>query len=1130
PPPAPPLPKKSPSTAKAAGLDSSSDLSELTEDEQDGSHASTHSGTPEASQRVAKKRNGIVPEPMWNWAYRTTGRKTTDSEEPTSAISKTSNHALTTPTHPFKDPDNEDDENHVDGKTPSRQLASDIDDGGERPADHESEEEDADAAEKIVPDAIPPLKHNTRESSTALTEGDDGDDESGWVESEPESEEDEPPVDEEESIGASDVGDDAGDDDGTLAKNADTAPVVPLAPAGSSIMAGQQLIKTPSPSPSTSPEPEDDAGEGPTNGIVSRATPEKVVKMEPTEPEAGADPDADVDVDNENENDEDPENADQPDPDVYPDPDVEAEVEAEAELDMQPAHRAEALDILAGIELRFALLREALYVEKMEELAVEEAMVLQGMHPEMTHLQTELQVRHDRRLELAAKKRQHEDDHVSLMRKVDENSIWSWWKYERDALQTELFADANRKRRRLEREKRILERGVPARRIPQPPSGPVPPNRVSISELVKFASMDANPQRPTLKRKRKEPLGSGYAYPALSVLSTQEIQNDLQVLAAPRARSYHPPVMAEIGPGMGMVPPFEQHYIEYGGPTVMGIPPPGHAPFNLPPAPITVHHPYAAPPPPPGRVYHHQQSGPPMGSIHHPGRGMQGPGAPAMGGYLPHSGRQLRRTPSPPPMQGYEHNGLQNGGPPYGVTSGPGQHWAPAPPSVASSSTAGAGPSKQPAMNGYSKDHRRAGQNSNKDGQAFDGRERDIKGERERAGLWHENGIKDTQDEHQNMHATPLQPSQHPHRHTPLHQSLQGVPHHHHVVHHRHAAHHHHPPPLRASGGNASQHSLSRPHEMERHMSGPEHESLSRYAPPPIEQINLMSKPASTSPFWKPEDVEPPRERERDRERGRAGPVAPGPPPPVNQLGPPQDRDKFVMTPSQMVQAGLTSRPAEGGTMRREQWIDDGGQGRARYEQIDGAYSQGALPPMDGPTRLAQTHSRQNSNGVISPHLRNGASQGTPPPSSGPGIGPGMGPVYANHLHSPSRVPLGSAHASPRTIASTPKGIPTRPISPLPVKGLSSSTSGYTGPGTPGGASSRLGTPGLAGPGTRPDGPSSGLGHGLGLGHGGGHSSGLYPGVSMLAGPAQPLLPSAGADSAHMAPPKMTVVQLGNGT
>ena len=45
---------------------------------------------------------------------------------------------------------------------------------------------------------------------------------------------------------------------------------------------------------------------------------------------------------------------------------------------MQHAHRGEALDVLAQIELQFALVREALYVEKMEDLAMEEALILQG--------------------------------------------------------------------------------------------------------------------------------------------------------------------------------------------------------------------------------------------------------------------------------------------------------------------------------------------------------------------------------------------------------------------------------------------------------------------------------------------------------------------------------------------------------------------------------------------------------------------------------------------------------------------------------------------------------------------------------------------------------------------------------
>ena len=50
----------------------------------------------------------------------------------------------------------------------------------------------------------------------------------------------------------------------------------------------------------------------------------------------------------------------------------------ELDSDLQPAHRAEALDVLATIELKFALLRERLYVEKMESLAWEEALIAEG--------------------------------------------------------------------------------------------------------------------------------------------------------------------------------------------------------------------------------------------------------------------------------------------------------------------------------------------------------------------------------------------------------------------------------------------------------------------------------------------------------------------------------------------------------------------------------------------------------------------------------------------------------------------------------------------------------------------------------------------------------------------------------
>jgi hypothetical protein len=84
----------------------------------------------------------------------------------------------------------------------------------------------------------------------------------------------------------------------------------------------------------------------------------------------------------EEEEEEEKETPKQPTPEENKDPDVSLDVtepDNEVELDLQPAHRAEALDGLARIELKFALLREAIYVEKMEGLAWEEALVHEGM-------------------------------------------------------------------------------------------------------------------------------------------------------------------------------------------------------------------------------------------------------------------------------------------------------------------------------------------------------------------------------------------------------------------------------------------------------------------------------------------------------------------------------------------------------------------------------------------------------------------------------------------------------------------------------------------------------------------------------------------------------------------------------
>ena len=182
----------------------------------------------------------------------------------------------------------------------------------------------------------------------------------------------------------------------------------------------------------------------------------------------------------------------------------------------------------------------------------------------------------------------------------------------------------------------------------------------------------------------------------------------------------------------------------------------------------------------------------------------------------------------------------------------------------------------------------------------------------------------------------------------------------------------------------------------------------------------------------------------------------------MGQLGPP-DRDRpqvtpFVMTPTQAIQATQPRGPGGASPVRREAWMDE----RPPYEDRH-------------PHRMTSPSRHPSSHSISSPRSR---------PLGSP-----------NHLHSPSRMPSKSTNS--------------RPISPIPLP-----SKGYpSGPGTPG---SRLGTPGLAGPGTRPDVPTAN-----------GHHTpvSLYSNGPGLMGPAQPLPPGD-----HIVPSAKMVAQLGNGS
>src|SRR6266702_7365810 len=104
-----------------------------------------------------------------------------------------------------------------------------------------------------------------------------------------------------------------------------------------------------------------------------------------------------------------------------------------------------------------------------------------GTHPESSHLHSELSRRRDKRIELAERRRNYEVGNILKRRRAEENSVWSWWmvrfssvrplalcddyptQLARDELQTTMIAETNRKRRKLERDRRAAERPQPGK-------------------------------------------------------------------------------------------------------------------------------------------------------------------------------------------------------------------------------------------------------------------------------------------------------------------------------------------------------------------------------------------------------------------------------------------------------------------------------------------------------------------------------------------------------------------------------------------------------------------------------------------------------------------------------------------
>ncbi|KAG5353615.1 hypothetical protein C0989_004724 [Termitomyces sp. Mn162] len=553
----PPPESNKPAEPTSAGLNSDSELSELTEEEQEADkrdnvprkgirNSASHRGGRPSRRGGRRKTSSIVPAPMWGWAETRPSANVVEEEE---------EEEMAGPPRAMEEEEDEeggrDDEEEEEEEEPDAKQVGTAEDDDPPAAEGDEDESISGDDDPTYRSRRSPRKPNPDASMNGiLKNGDDIDvdadddvDETSDAEAlpartnEPESE---------DENGDQSETEDEGDDDKDVLPAADadepatttttpmeldvdvdvTAPqpqdIAPLAAAAaaSSIMAGSGIIDPPSPSSSQRSTPASSRSNSPPPGTDGEDAADVNAGEEKDDDDDAAlvATAADVDAAEQEgaENDQEAEDGDIDD--TNPD-----DADNEVESDLQPAHRAEALDVLATIELKFALLRERVYVEKMENLAWEEALVNEGTHPELLHLQSELSTRRDKRIELATRKRLLEVANVNKRRRTDEDGIWSWWKFSRDDLQTEMIAETNRKRRRMERERRVNDRHQPVRAIP-PANQEYPPAQPlrKVVKSIAFSNMRT--------KSSKKYCPPRLVYPELSSLSEHDVAYDMECI------------------------------------------------------------------------------------------------------------------------------------------------------------------------------------------------------------------------------------------------------------------------------------------------------------------------------------------------------------------------------------------------------------------------------------------------------------------------------------------------------------------------------------------------------------------------------------------------------------------------
>lgn len=146
-----------------------------------------------------------------------------------------------------------------------------------------------------------------------------------------------------------------------------------------------------------------------------------------------------------------------------PAPDA-AEHDEDTSTDEAAIRRQEAMEALTKIEIGFAMLRDRLYVERLQEISKEGQMILDGAHPELLHLTKAIEMRRQRRTQLAEMRFEQQEQQYERVAKAEEFAAWSIWRSSCASLRRDMMDEFSRKRRRLDREKRTLDAPRPARK------------------------------------------------------------------------------------------------------------------------------------------------------------------------------------------------------------------------------------------------------------------------------------------------------------------------------------------------------------------------------------------------------------------------------------------------------------------------------------------------------------------------------------------------------------------------------------------------------------------------------------------------------------------------------------------